>query len=152
MSPRLHTQSGFSLIELLLVVAIFGVVAIVTMLGFQNFARFQQYNQAVGDMQFVLDQTRMNARGAVSDSAHGIKFSTDRVTQFVGASYVVSDPQNFETTYSHVTIATDLTGGVDEVVFEKLTGLPSATGTVTVTGTNFAASTTITISDSGIIE
>lgn len=128
------------------------IIAAILMVGFQNFASFQQYNQAVGDVQFVLDQTRMNARNAVADSAHGVAFFSDSISQFVGNTYTAGDPQNSESTYSLITITTDLAGGVDEVVFEKLTGLPSATGTVTVTGTNFAASTTLTISEAGIIE
>jgi len=145
-------RQGFSLVEVVFVVAILIIIAAIIMVGFQNFAGFQQYNRAVGDMQFVLDQTRMNARGAVNDDAHGIKFFPSSVTQFVGDAYSAVDPQNVDITYSLITITTDLTGGVDEVVFDKLTGLPSATGTVTVTGTNFNASTTLTISDAGVIE
>lgn len=145
-------RRGFSLIEVVFVVALLFIVASIIMVGFQNFAGFQQYNQAVGDIQFTLDQTRMNARGAVDDRAHGIRFFSDSVTQFVGDSYVAADPQNKTISYSLITLTTDLSGGANEVVFDKLTGLPSATGTVTVTGTNFTASTTITISDAGVIE
>lgn len=145
-------QSGFTLIELLIVVAIFGMISGFLVIGFQNFASYQQFNQAVGDVDFVLNQSRVNARSAVDDESHGVRFAAGSITQFIGDTYSAVDPNNEVINYELVTIQANLTGGVVDVVFNKLTGLPSATGTVIVTGTRFYASTTIIIYDTGVIE
>ena len=71
---------------------------------------------------------------------------------FVGDTYNAVDPDNETITYELVTLDFALTGGADEVVFKKLTGLPSATGTVVVNGVNYTASTTIELTRSGVIQ
>ncbi len=152
MSVTQRQTQGFTVIELLIVVAIIGIIATISIIGFRNFASFQQYNQAVSDVTFILNQTRLNARSAELDSSHGVKIMTSSLTQFIGDSHVVSDPLNQVTNYNLVEFDVNLTGGVDEIVFDKLTGLPSATGTIVVEGTVFAASTTIEITSAGIIQ
>jgi prepilin-type N-terminal cleavage/methylation domain-containing protein len=147
-----HRNAGFTITELLVVIALMLIVAGFLLVGIRNYASYQQYNQAASEVKFNLNQTRVRARSAVSDESHGIKFEADRMTQFIGDAYLASDPDNELTVYQLVTIQTDLTGGVDEIVFNKLTGLPSATGTVTVSGTAFSASTTIQITNSGVVE
>lgn len=148
---RLNT-TGFTFVELLVVVALFGIVATISIVGFQNFARFQQYNQAVSEVVAMLTQARMNARSAVADESHGIKFAPSTLTQFVGDTFVVGDPRNIVATYGSVTFTYALTNGVDEVVFQKLTGLPSATGTITVSGTAFTDATVIEITGTGVVQ
>jgi len=137
---------------MLVVLALFAVIAGFIIIGFRNFAGFQQFNQAVGTVEFTLEQTRLFARSAVGDSAHGVKIGTSSLTQFVGDVYSVSDPDNVVVNFSLVTFTPNLVGGVDEIVFAKLTGLPSATGTVLVEGLNFSASSTIEMTDTGVIQ
>lgn len=146
------SQKGFSLVELLIVVSLIALISGFLVIGFQNFASYQQYKQAVGDVEFSLNQSKVKARSAVSDSKHGIKFANDRITKFVGSTYSVSSPTNEVIIYSLVTLQANLTGGVDEIIFNKLSGLPSATGTIVISGTIFSASTTIEVTDSGVIQ
>lgn len=143
---------GFTFVEFLVVLAILIIVLGITVIGFQNFAGYQQFNQAVADVQYILNRAHTDARSAVDDSAHGVKFAAGSVTEFTGDVYAAADPDNIVNTYQLVTFDVELTGGVDEITFDKLTGLPSATGTVVVEGTAFSASTTITISSTGVIE
>ncbi len=138
--------------EVLVVVAIIAILVGFAIVGFRNYAAFQQFNQAVSEVTFALNQTRMNARAAEQDESHGVKFTTTGLTQFVGSTYVAGAPQNVTTTYQLVTLQYDLTDAADVIVFNKLTGLPSATGTVIVEGTDFNASTTITITETGVIQ
>jgi len=150
MSPR--TASGFTLIELLVVIAFMAVIIAILMTGFRDYARFQQYNQAVSEVQFVLNQARTLARSADADASHGVKFTGNSITQFTGDAYVASDPENVTTTYPLVTLTPDLTGSVDEIVFTKLTGLPTATGTILIEGSQYDASTTVTITGVGVVQ
>ena len=142
----------FTLIEILVVISIVSALASIMMLGFQNYASYQQYNQAVGDVKFVLNQSRVNARSAVDDKSHGVKFFSNSITQYIGNPYSLSNPTNRVINYSLVTIQANLKGGVDQILFNKLTGIPSATGTIVVSGTKFLASTTIKITDTGVIQ
>ena len=144
--------SGFTILEILIVLALLGLMASISMMGFKNFASYQQYNQAVGDVQFSLQQTRLNARSAVVDQPHGIHILANSITQFYGDIYNVTDTTNEVILFELVTLQADLTGGVQTIVFDKLTGIPSATGTIIVSGTAFESSTTIKISDAGVIQ
>lgn len=152
MTKYICNKSGFTIIELLITVSILVVITTFAIIGFKNFASFQQYNQAVGDIQFSLEQTRLSARSTEQDSRHGIKFNSDSIVIFVGDVYSAADPQNQIINYELVTLQTTLAGGVDEVVFDKLTGFPSATGTIVVSGVNFSASTTIKLTSTGVIQ
>ena len=150
MSPK--TQSGFTLIEIIIIISLLAIIAVIVLTGFQNFARFEQYNQAVADVQYVLRQARLDARSAVGDVAHGVKFGTNDITRFAGVAYSASDPDNIITSYQHVTLTPELTGGTDEIVFSILTGLPSATGTIMIEGLNFDSSSTIAVTEAGVIQ
>lgn len=152
MVPCTNNQGGFTLIELVVVTSLLVLVAAISITGFRNFAGFQQYNQAVSDVEFLLNQTRLSARSAEGDESHGIKFATSSTTVFTGDVYDSLDAANEVTTYQLITLEANLTGGTDEIIFSKLTGLPSATGTIVVTGTTFAASTTLEITDTGVIQ
>lgn len=145
-------KTGFTVIELLIVVSIAAVIAGFVLIGFKNFASYQQFNQAGGDIKFILNQSQLYARSAVDDDYHGIRFSANSLTQFTGNIYSAADPDNVVTDYNLVTIQFDLVGGADEIVFDKLSGLPSATGTVTIIGVHYTGTTTIEILDSGVIE
>jgi prepilin-type N-terminal cleavage/methylation domain-containing protein len=152
MKERSLGREGFTLVEIIVVLSLLAVIAVFAMIGFRNYAHFQQYNQAVSEVTFILNQVHLRARSAEQDTDHGIKFSTTGVTEFVGSTYVAGDPDNVVTNFNNVSIQHDLSGGTDEIIFAKLTGLPSATGTVTVEGVDFAASTTLEVTGAGVIQ
>ena len=145
-------QAGFTLVEIIVVAALIAIIASVIMYGFSNYAGFQQYNSAVSDVSFLLKQSNMRARSAEGDSSYGVKFTSNSLTQFVGDAYSAADPDNETTTYELITFNLELTGGTDEIIFNKLTGLPSATGTIEVNGVHFTASTTIEVTEAGVIQ
>ena len=152
MHARSQKIEAFTLLEILVIIAILGMIFALAVTGFRNFASFQQYNQAVSDATFILNQTRSDARSAVSDESHGIKIGATSLTRFTGDTFSAVDPTNVTTDYNLVTFTTDLTGGTDEIIFNKLTGLPSATGTITVVGVAFEASTTVEITAAGVVQ
>lgn len=147
-----RVRKGFTLIEVLLVIAFLAFVAGLVIYGFQNFAQFQQFNQGVSDVGFKLGQARTDARSAVNDESHGVYVTPTTVTAFQGDTYSAIDPLNDVSTYSLITISHSFSDGSDEIVFNKLTGLPSATGTITVTGVQFSASTTFTVTETGVVQ
>ncbi len=145
-------NNGFTLVEVLVSAAIMAIIAGFAVAGFQNFARFQQYNQAVTDVRFLLETVRERAVSAEDDSEHSLRINSSELIQFAGNTYSMSDPDNEVSTYELVTFSADLNTAGSEIVFQKVTGLPSATGTITITGVQYPASTTFTLTDTGVVQ
>lgn len=148
----IQKTNGFTLLEVVVSVAVLTMIVGISVVGFRNMAAFQQYNHALSDVEFIMKQTQLSARSAVKDANHGVKFTNDSIIQFVGDTYSPTDSNNKTTSYELVTLQTDFTGGADEIIFRKLTGLPSATGTIEVQGVQFNASDTLTLTETGGIQ
>jgi len=143
---------GFTLMELLVVMAIILMISGFALIGFRNYANYQRYDQEIGSVKTAIMNARADARSAVSDKAHGVHFSTSSLTIFEGTTYSASSPTNEVVNFKFVTLSTNLRGGTSDVVFSRLTGAPSATGTITVTGTRYVGSSTIDVTAAGVIQ
>lgn len=82
------------------------------------------------------------------DATWGIRVQTGSAIIFKGATYVARD-----SAYDEIT---ELSGGITpsgltEIVYAKLSGLPNATGTITLTGSN-NETRTITINAKGVAD
>lgn len=151
MYNRLRHQ-GFTIIELVIVIALLAVIAGLSLQVFMQYGRYQAYQQTVSEIAFLLVQTQADARVARFDEHHGIYFSSDSITQFRGNQYNASDTNNLVTTFPGVTITPTLTGATNEIRLQKVSALPSATGTISIVGTTYPATTTFSISPAGVIE
>lgn len=146
------TKAAFSLVELLVVLSLLVLITVIVVTGFQNYARYQEYDQAVAGVSAVLNDARTQARASELGQAHGVKISAGSVTTFVGTIYSAGDTKNVTSAFNNVTITPALSGGVTSIVFNSLTGIPTATGTLTIVGKGHTATTTITISNTGVIQ
>jgi hypothetical protein len=100
-----------------------------------------------------IEKARTEAINSVNSLEHGVKFETNKITVFKNTSYSVS---NTEIVYdipgkSEIS-AINLTGGATSIYFNKLTGTPNVTGTVTVSLTDGSSSRVITIYATGIVD
>jgi prepilin-type N-terminal cleavage/methylation domain-containing protein len=145
-------QQGFTLIELLVVIAIMAVLLATSVAGFRGYARYQEYDAAVAGTLTALNAARAEARAANFNSAHGVKFTSNSVTTFVGTIYNAGASTNEVLSFPNVVITTSLAGGVSELYFSPVTGLPNVTGTVMIVGNAHEATTTITINGAGVIQ
>jgi prepilin-type N-terminal cleavage/methylation domain-containing protein len=145
-------HKGFTMIELLVVITIMTVLLVSSIAGFRSYARYQEYDSAVAGTLSALNAARAEARAAVSNSARGVKFTATSVTTFTGTTYSAGASGNLVYSYPNVTITTNLSGGLTELYFNPVTGLPNVTGTVTIVGTAHEATTTITINGAGVIQ
>ncbi len=123
-----------------------------SIVGFQNFAKFQRYEQSVAEIISLIEESRADARSAVGEERHGIKLFGTSIVQFSGDSYVGGSPTNVTTNFNNVTLIYDFQGGVDEIVFAQLTAVPNATGTIDIVNTDIPATTTIAITAAGVIQ
>lgn len=144
--------AGFSLLELLIVIGLLVAIATFITLGFQNYTEYQRYDYAVGTVEAGLRESRANARHAVGGTAHGVKIASTTLTLFNGSTYSFGDPDNVVVELYDSSVTFNLSDSSDEIIFSALHGLPSATGTITVTGITHSASTTFTITATGELQ
>ena len=134
-----------------MVIAVLLIVLAASVSGFRNFSAYQQFSQSVREVKLVLQESQTAARLSVGGTTHGVYIATSSITQFTGAVYDSTDTSNQVISIPGVTLD-PVIGGGDEIVFTELNGLPSVTGSITVTGLVYNASTSITINAAGVVE
>lgn len=152
-------QTGFTLLEVLIVVALMIILAATALPLYGNLQWTAQLNEiearAVGELRLARELS--SARSG--DSQYGVYFevnpaSADRMIFFRGASYALRNPDYDRTTSLSdiLTLQSGLSGGGDEVVFTKNFGIPSVTGTITLTHSGSGDSRVISINAYGMVE
>jgi prepilin-type N-terminal cleavage/methylation domain-containing protein len=139
-SKKTHTLKGFTLIEVLLVIAVITIIAGLTL-------PISQLYQNKNDLQVATQITVQSLRRAQIlsqsqeyDDTWGVNIASGTISIFRGASYA-GRTDGFDEDF---TISTGITpSGVSEVVYAKLTGLPGTTGTITLTAGNGDASNVV---------
>ena len=140
---------GFTLIELLIVLAIILLILIIVLPRFSDIRENQSLKNASENAISILDQARSQSTASIDSSTYGVHFETNKMVLFKGSSYSSSDPDNIDVpilTPAYIS-DTSLTGDAEDVVFDRLKGLPDVSGTVTISTTS--QSQIINISSSG---
>ena len=143
---------GFTIVELIVVLAIISIIAGFTFFGFKNYSTYQQYDQALGTVKATLVDARVRARSSETGNGQGVKVLPTSIIVFTGSSYSAGASTNVTTAISGAVLTPTFSNGTNEIVFNNLTGLPTATGTILIQGTQFSASTTIEITATGVIQ
>lgn len=140
---------GFTLLEMLLSVVIIGVLAGVSLPLYNSFLARNDLDIATQQVAETFRRAQIYARGMKSDSAWSVERpSSSQVTLFIGTVYSGHDTAFDET----ITLSGGITAsGLSHVEFAKLTGLPSTTGTITLT-TGVGETKDITINAQGMVE
>jgi len=140
-------QKGFSMIEIALIVVIFGAIIA---LGAPVFADFKIKNDLdVAKVNVVSSLRRAQSLSQVMkyDSSWGVHVTTGEAIIFQGDSYetrVIDNDESLEI------LSSFSLSGLDEVVFHKLTGNTSTTGSIVISS-NRNESKTITINEQGTV-
>lgn len=147
-------ETGFSLIELLIAVAIIAVIAILIATPLYQAQKRQALNAAVDDVLELIKEARGNTLAARDDSVFGVHFETERAVLFKGSTFTEGAADNKEVELdSRVEISEiDLAGGSDDVIFRRLSGETKESGTVVISLIDDSASSTIRIRASGVVE
>lgn len=148
-------RTGFTLVELIVVIAVLGVIVTFTVSSMMRYGARQQYTAAVTEVTALVEDAHAAAQTARDGYvAYSVQFATSSAVRFAGTSYSssTSPAQVVVTVPSSVTLTPVLTGGTTTVSFARITGEPSATGTVLIVDARTAATTTFTIYPSGLVQ
>ena len=151
---KISKSEGITLLEILLVIAISSLLLGFVASPLLSFYRQIVFQGATENVLAMLDEARKSTLSSYYSSQYGVYFDTDKVVLFRGATYSASDPNNDVYTFNNnVQISTTtLSGGVDEVVFSRITGETSASGTVTMSTLIGSTTKNISIHSSGLVE
>lgn len=151
----MKASRGISLLEILIVLATMVILAAFTFQSFRSLTLRKTLDGSASLVVAELNRARSLTLGSKDASEWGVHLESARVTLFKGSSYSAGGADNVVTTLdSRVRISTiSLTGGAQDVIFQRLTGKTSQTGTIVLTAPLDASlQKTITLYGTGITQ
>lgn len=148
-------KKGITFIEIILVIAVSVFLAAIVFFKFSDLNSRQALEKDALSVASVLNEARSRTLSSKGATQYGVHLEESRVVLFPGNSYSAGNSLNEPTDLSaHTHISDiDLIGGVDDIVFSRLTGAASASGTTTISLRNNPSSMkTIVIHGTGIIQ
>lgn len=151
----MHTKAfknGFSLVEILIVLAIIGVLSAIFTLSFSKFRSAQILKNSMDSTLSLLYEARSNTISGLNNSQYSVRFESGQAILFKGTSYNSADATNKINVYDTGVTASSiaLSGSATQISFAQLSGTASANGTITLSGPN-STTKIITIDASGSI-
>jgi prepilin-type N-terminal cleavage/methylation domain-containing protein len=141
--PR-SSNSGFTLLEIILVIALISILTGITIPVYQSYQNRNDLESTLSLVKHLLSKAQLMSQASVLDSSWGVHLEQYEITLFRG-----SDFSSRDTTFDQTT---QVYGGsvVDgEVVFEKFTG---HTTTTDIDITNSNETLVVNINQNGIAE
>jgi len=139
-------KCGFTLLEVLIVITILaglaGLGLFVSIDFYKSYAFYSERNIVVSAIQKARSQSLAN----INESKHGVYFGTNNYVIFQGENYDFRSAIYDEIIQANSLVANS---GLTEIVFDQLSGLPSATGTIALSDN--LRSSTISIGNEGRI-
>ena len=140
-----NEQRAFSVMEIIVVIAVLGLIASLVLAQFNKIRSTQVLNNSVATVLSSLHKARSQTSASINSSVYGVHFQSDQVILFTGTTYTAGTSSNESIAIiSPATISSiSLTGGASDLYFNRLSGAPSKTGTVTVTASSVSKIITI---------
>ena len=151
LGARANSSAGFTLIELLVGVAIIGLIVAMAAVSFSSYSGAKTLDADTARVVSLLADARARTLASIGDTHYGVHFESSKAVLFEGSTYSESETENIELLLgARVTLSADLEGGGSEVVFSRLTGKASKSGTITLTLESSTSTKDIIISESGV--
>lgn len=129
-------QHGFTLVELLITLAVMGIISVFSFPFFRSYAAQQQFDSVNDELSASLHRTQGKAMSGENGSPWGIHWGSGQYTIFSGTNYNERDPQfDIPVSYSSsVTIDTSAISGMNpypqDLLFQQLSGEILTPGTL----------------------
>ena len=147
-------QKGITAVEILIVVSILGILVLIALPQFSKIKENQVLKNTLGDITSALHNAQSQSLASVNSSEYGVRFQADKIIIFTGKIFSSEATDNKTINIiSPANISNVTLGGVSsdtgDIYFERLSGVPSKTGTITVLTPS--TSKVITISATGAV-
>ncbi|MBI3305824.1 prepilin-type N-terminal cleavage/methylation domain-containing protein [Candidatus Nomurabacteria bacterium] len=141
-------KKGITAIELLVVLAILVILLAIVVPQFSKTRESQVLKSAVSDILSSIDKARAETLSSLNSSEYGVHFEFDRIVIFKGKVYSASAGDNeIVSITAPASINNVALGGVSgasgNMYFSRLYGIPSATGMITVSTSDYSKIITI---------
>ena len=137
--------------ELIIGIAIIGILIAVILPNFFGIRENQTLKNGLQDTLSAINKAKSQTLSSLDSSEYGVHFESDSVIIFKGKifSSEASDNEVIQIFPPATISAVNLTGGAEDFYFNRLSGEPSAIGTITIS--NSSLSKTISILASGAV-
>lgn len=149
---------GFTLIEVLISLALAILLIGAALPLYTGLQTSSQLNESAGTVVQALRLARTLSVERAQDSGYGVYIesnpaTSDRIIFFLGTSYAARNAAyDRVTTFDNaITLTPSLAGGVSEIVFSRVTGTPSSTGTIAIIHAT-TGSRTLSINSAGAVD
>jgi len=141
-----NEKYGFTLIELLLVISIVLIIGTFSVVFFSRFLTQNAVTNTQDQLIGSLRKAQIYAMMGRQNSNWGVRFGENIIALFSGNSYASRNTAFDETFSQNSNISIS---NFSEIVFTKVSGLPSTTGTYTITGND--SSKQVVVNSQGVI-
>ena len=147
----LNFKRGFTALETFIVLSVAILLIVIVLPSFQAMRNNQVLKATASEVVSALNEARSQSLSSVDSSEYGIHFESDEIIIFKGTTFSSLDPdnENISITSPASISSINLTGGAVDVYFDRLSGAPNKTGTITISVSPF--SKIITISATGAV-
>jgi prepilin-type N-terminal cleavage/methylation domain-containing protein len=148
-------EAGLTLIEILVVVAIGAFLLAATLSGMRSIVSSKSLDADAARVAAELRRARSLTLSSKYAKQYGVHLATSSVTLFEGSAYSSGSATNTITRLnsSDMIATTTIVGGASDIVFARLTGTTTQSGTITITRVATTSdSATVTIYPTGIVD
>ena len=143
-------ERGYTVMELLVVIAVLAILAGLSMAGFSNFSKKEALDAGATALIAGLRDARAQTLASVGGSQYGIHVSTTTFSFFKGSTYDAGSPSTSVFKFSSYVRASST---LSDFVFQRITGNSVASGTIDVyMASDPSIKKTIQVEATGIID
>ncbi len=131
----LYVKSGFSLIEILIVLSIISIVLSITIIAGRNFSYSVDLENTVKSIDMKIKLAKSRSISALNGTSYGVHFESNKIVVFEGDTFDAFASTNEVFTFSDnikINIPVNLVGGGNDLIFNRLIGSTNNSGNINI--------------------